>query len=414
MKQKIAGDIDSTYGAQSHSFETLKTWHSEHTSVSRLLLSSQVLFPLFATVLLLYYLIYLFELEPNKLRIKLNGHIKAKSKEIMREAKATIWITVTVCVVFNFGTLSADSAALITSSTKFNFLPHEINNYYNDEKEEFSYIVDVPIMMITFDILTLFSCIAIPVIIVLITKKPIDSKGTVTYNISILVYTILSPITCIFTHAYHIIFAFINNPYHATSVLLCYLMTLFILVVIYNKIYYFLSDHEILDQCIGPICVLYLYALASLVIAVPIGLTVAVLLILPINNALDQASNQIYSIYQASVAVFAALVTWKLFSGDTNSVFAVLIKAKDNHDNITDVSWGNMSDKEKEIHLGVKFLNHFGINTDDSPNTGTYRLYSSAPSGLNLTRIPVTQDLVQNLRMNNQLKKRLSNKLKDV
>ena len=163
------------------------------------------------------------------------------------------------------------------------------------------------------------------------------------FQVSDYLYTLLSPLSCIATHSYHIIFAFINNPYHATSVLLFYIMTLFIVVVIFQKTYYFI--HE-LNKKIMPVgddgaddqygkghgkrCVLVLSFTAVIVaLIICIGLTVALLIALPISNAIDLASTEIYAIYQASVTVFAALVTFQVIFRPTNSIYSVLIKAAD-------------------------------------------------------------------------------------
>ena len=383
MRQKVTGDIDSTYRAQAHNLKTLKSWHSQHSFASKILLSAQVIFPVISTLFLSLYFVYLFELEPQKTRIKLAKHIKAPSKEISGEAKATVWITFTISFLFTVCTIVTDIIALLF----YNYLPNEVRSYINDEDtSEFIYLRAVPTTMLTLDSVTFLIHI---IIIPSLATMCIDLHAR--YNpdkenvwMSGLLYTILSPLTCLATHSYHIIFAFINNPYHATSILLIYMMTLVILVVIFNKIFHFVSQcDKIEDDCCKICLTLICYVSVSLVIAVPIGLTVAILLILPITNAVDEASNQIYSIYQASVTVFAALVTWKLFSGDTNSVFAVLRKAKDNRTVRTTppVSWENMSDKEKEIYLGVKFLDYFRINTDSAPlfqpNSNRFRTFRS-------------------------------------
>ena len=378
MKQKITGDIDSTYRAQAHSLETLQKWHNDKPFISQILLSSEVVFPVVVMIFLALYCYYLFELEPNKIRKTLDKHIETESREISNDAKATVWITLTISLLFNIGTVAADIAA----QKYYYLLPSEVSIFVSNTNAS-SNLKAVPKIMLAFDsfililllLLLLYTLIVYGITSLLQYCNTEHDCSTSQIKLSYFLYSVLCPPACIATHSYHIIFSFINNTYHATSVLLCYIMTFFVLVVIFNKIYYLIS-HRI-SQSFQGLCTIIFYILSSFAIATLLGLTVAILLILPITNAVDEASNQIYSIYQASVAVFAALVTWKLFSRDTNYVFSVFIKAEEKR-NPNRESWKNMSDKEKEIELGIMFLNYINSDIKRRSDTQSISLASSA------------------------------------
>lgn len=190
-------------------------------------------------------------------------------------------------------------------------------------------------------------------------------------------------------------------------------MTLFIVVVIFQKTYYFVLFCFEKQQKCGHIegCAdvttddgpskqsgqrrkgyvqKYVLVLSFLVVVIGlaacIGLTVAVLIILPLNNAIDLASNEIYAIYQASVTVFAALVTFQVFFRQTNSIFAVFIKAADkrvskttNGDKTNWKKWEEMSEKEKEIRLGDCFLSYVNFDAVGNQTTGVSE--EGTPSG---------------------------------
>ena len=391
MHQKITGQVDSTYSAQSHSLVTLRDWHYQHSHVSKLVLSSQVIFPITSGTFLVLYFIYLIECEPNDLGKKLNSQMEANSRfslKISNAAKSKVWIFVYITIIFTTGAIIVDIIAL----TEYNILPKEIESYINDKSEVFTYLHVIPITMLAFDLLsTLF--ILVPIVVAGCKYFRCCKRHNSAYceccgikgkfKFSDFLYTLLSPLLCIATHSYHIVFAFINNPYHATSVLLLYMMTLFVVVIVFQKIYYFVlicfpkystyDEKKGLDACMY--CIIFLFCtFATLVMTVCIGLTVVVLLVLPLNNAIDQASNQIYAIYQASVTVFTALLTFQVFFRETNSIFAVFIKAADKQlldpsttDNERN-TWGNMSEKEKEIHLGEKFLKHIDFKLPQSYN----------------------------------------------
>ena len=218
---------------------------------------------------------------------------------------------------------------------------------------------------------------------------------TMNVNWSILLYTLLSPFSCIAIHAYHVIIAFIDNAYHASSVLLLFIIVLFIHVVVFQKIYYYvckLRNSKKHSDCCKNFCwtmlILFCFFLGVLTLGVIIGLTVSTLILIPINNAIDNAPNNIYIIYQGSVAVIAALVTFQVFFRETNSVAEVFIKARDkmiqekSHprvqeednnnergaqpDSKDDKTWEKMSEKEKELRLATVFLEYVFRKTNNA------------------------------------------------
>lgn len=196
-----------------------------------MLLSSQVLLPSISSVFMTLYFIYLLETEPNNLREKLDKHIECGSKEINQEGKALVWIIVAISTLFTVCTIIADAVGLY----EYNDLRKEIADNFNDDtKNEYGFLHTIPIIMLVNDLLSLLF------IVFPFTVKCLRSCKC-KLKVSFLVYSLLAPFTCITTHSYHIIFAFINNPYHAISVLLFYIMTLFVLVVVFHKIYYFVS-----------------------------------------------------------------------------------------------------------------------------------------------------------------------------
>ena len=366
MKQKITGGLDSTYTAHSHSDETLAKWHTEHSTITRLLMSAQIVFPVLAIFFTIFFFVYVIELEPSKLGKTLNKHAISGNEKLKRESRSTVWIAVTVSIIFTLANIAADAAAI----AEYDKLLPEIKKYIRKDSKEHSQIMRiVPEVMLGFDISLLILFIIVPGTISCLKMYRHKCCNIITchrlncdFKWSDLLYTIIAPLACLATHSYHIIFAFIDNPYHATSVLLMYIMTLFVLVSILHKIYYSSSStshprgKKAMIAC-KTIC----YVMAPLFLAIPIGLTIAVLLTLPLNNAVDEASNQIYSIYQASVAVIAALVTWKVLVTNTNSSFTVFTKAADSKGEKHDTTWNDMTEKEKEIYIAEEFLSHISF-----------------------------------------------------
>ena len=97
------------------------------------------------------------------------------------------------------------------------------------------------------------------------------------------------------------------------------------------------------------------------------------LILLPIDNAIDNAPNNIYIIYQGSVAVIAALVTFQVFFRETNSIAEVFIKARDKmtRNEEDDDKWKKMSEKEKELCLAEVLLKYAFGKTENGPTETT-------------------------------------------
>lgn len=456
MHQKLHAPIDNSYRAKSQSVRTLIQWHKDNPTVSRLVLSGQVLFPLLATLVMTLFFIYVIELEPRNMGRKLNNQVNSSVDYISASGEAKILIILTISVLFNFYTLITDALAF----TKYHNLAQEVKKYYYKNLFEFRCFFIIPCLMTTSDILSLLFII-IPAVVVVgryykkytctkangparqdrarstctskenllkeeniedgvgelgqsseaqvadqgaasaigdadsqarvetrskrttLSKNDINTTTT-NVNWSIMLYSLLSPLSCIATHAYHIIIAFIDNAYHASSVLLLFIIVLFIHVVVFQKIYYYVCkwrNSKKHSNCCKNFCwtmlILFCFFLGVITLAVIIGLSVSILILIPIDNAFDNAPTNIYVIYQGSVAVIAALVTFQVFFRETNSVAEVFIKARDKMiqgrtnskmqeenkqgtqpDSRDDKRWEKMSEKEKELHLATAFLEY--------------------------------------------------------
>ena len=97
--------------------------------------------------------------------------------------------------------------------------------------------------------------------------------------------------------------------------------------------------------------------------ALSIALSITLIVKLPLSNAIDDAPNHLYVIYQASVTFFAALIVLsQVLFRQPNSAFDVHIKAIDGYvakpqldDPAKDIdqtkTWSKFSETEKETLL---------------------------------------------------------------
>ena len=353
MHQKFTAPIDDTYKGRSYSGETLKIWYKSNENIDALALAAQSLVPLLMMVFVIFFFIYLLELKPYEIGKDIEKELKSGTKKIRAKADANLLIKITISLLFHMLTFVADSMAFV----EYGKLSDEIHDYYYAAPRNFW---SVPIVMIIFDGLSFLIIYTLVPIIARLTKK--------WYRLT---YCMLSPIACVFSHCYHIIFAFIDNPYHATSILLLYAIVLFVHVLGFQQVHYFINHFWVSSDPAGEfdyrrICknfvTLICFIVLFIVTGVSVGLSIALLTLLPITNAIDDAPNRLYVIYQASVTFFAALIAFQVIFRHNNSPFAFLIKAQEMCDTeeleriCRDEEWKDKSEKEREIYLVRKVI----------------------------------------------------------
>ena len=165
--------------------------------------------------------VYLLELKPYEIGKDIEKELTSNVKKVKAKAEAKLLKKLTIGFLFHLFTLVADIAAF----TEYKHLPEEVHEYYFAPPR---YFWSVPIVMIVFDGLSLISFTS--AIIAVLTKK--------WYRLT---YCLLSPLACAVSHSYHILFAFINNPYHATSILFLYTIILFVHILGFQKIFYLVN-----------------------------------------------------------------------------------------------------------------------------------------------------------------------------
>lgn len=379
MHQKFTAPIDDTYKGRSYSSATLKVWYKSNKGTDVLALVAQIFVPLLMIFYVTLFFIYVLELKPYEIRKDIEKELTSKVKKIREKADAKLLTNITISFLFHVLTFIADSIAFV----EYGKLSDEIHDYYYAAPRCFW---SIPIVMILFDGLSFLIVYTAVPIVALLTKKW-----------SRLTYVMLSPIACILSHSYHIIFAFINNPYHATSILLLYAIILFVHVLGFQQVHYFINyfwekcqkfrsrprnDNNLKDDsanqsvkskteiketfwqrccknCVTFFCFNFLFFITGISIA----MSLALLTLLPITNAIDDAPNRLYVIYQASVTFFAALIAFQVIFRHNNSPFAFLIKTKEmcdteELDNVCceEKPWNGKSEKEREIYLVEKVI----------------------------------------------------------
>ena len=388
MHQKVKARVDSTYTASAHSANTLESWYDQNHAVGNLALSSQVLFPLFITVYVTLFLFFILELKPYNLSKKLQNGLDSNDSDVRAKADSSLLTKFVASTLFHLFTLSLD----ITALDYYNYLSKEIKDYYSYPPRRFWAI---PITMTVFDSITFVTFICLPPLVVACCCKK---------QSYLLIYSLISPLSCIASHSYHIVFAFIIDPYHATSILLVYAIIAFVHILTFQKLFYYINTLisgvcrccHIKNRC-GRYCLtIIIFALEFTLMAASIALSITLIMMLPFSNALDDAPNHLYVIYQASVAFFAALIAFQVLFRQTNSAFDVFIKAidgdlaKSDHGNELKnpaedhiKTWRELSETEKETVLAKVVLSHLykGVNFTEEINL-VFQQKDSSPKSI--------------------------------
>ena len=210
-------------------------------------------------------------------------------------------------------------------------------------------------------------------------------------------YILLAPLSCIVTHSYHILVAFIHTPHHATSILIFYGLVVIVFIVTLTTAYHNL--HQMVKCCEtgcdrqikqskrtqdfrlccankfwGWSCciehrwphqfVITVMCLLSALIAGFMVYIVILFILIPINNAIDEAPDRLLSINQTALIFFGAAITYKLYRIRKSITFLdYLVKAQNEYEqhangetgNAVD-GWKTMNPNDKKIKLASRLL----------------------------------------------------------
>ena len=358
--QEVKAPVDKTYTASAHSANTLESWYDHSHTVGNLALSSQILFPFFVTVYVILFLFFLLELKPYYLGKKLQNALASNNSDVRAKADSSLLTKFVASTLFHLFTLSLD----ITALDYYKYLSKEIKDYYSYPPRRFW---AVPITMTVFDSITFVIFICLPPVAACCFKN----------RSYLLIYSLISPLSCVASHSYHIVFAFIIDPYHATSILLVYAIIAFVHILTFQKLFYYINTLiHIKNRCGRYVLTIVIFALEFTLMATSIALSITLIMMLPFSNALDDAPNHIYVIYQTSVAFFAVLIAFQVLFRQSNSAFDVYIKAIDGYVAKPDEielpnpakdptkTWSEFSEGEKETLLAQVALTYLTKSLD--------------------------------------------------
>ena len=348
--------------------------------VSRLAFASQFVIPIVSFFLFLGCWMYYWESSRSSpsLRNMLTMGSGEDKKEWIGTKRDSVEVTILSAVIgsatFCLYVIALDITAMYNA---LNTVDASVMEYYTPDTgiTNFSLEFGIVFLMFVEDLCVVFVMVVFCCIIACCEKWQDASCNPW----SVLVYLTLGPVMCVVIHAYHIMIGFIHAPHHAGSVLIFYGIVTLVFVYFYQA---FHSAFKIMVNCCIDKCCsdknmfskqkhlffsyffLFLFAIISIITSGLLVFIVAFFVLVPIDNAIDDAPSELFGIEQTVILLLAITVTYKVYSRKSDTLLSFIVRAKDKADEVanhggTDDSnkaWDKLEEEEKYVNIGSKFL----------------------------------------------------------
>ena len=372
-KREISASIPNDYDAKGESLSTLLAFHNEETALrgsflSEYTLSVQIIYPILVGVFAWFLMYSQFGIKSLALiRAEADNPIPVNQQEPHRPKNSNaehsqqnfrIHMTIICCFCSLAYVLFLDIVAVVHrhSVNKLIFYNPSIQNrIYDSTPLQIEY--SIPIVILVQDLI-----VVSVMILILFVGSAAEIRGWKWFT---WYYVLFGPAMCIVIHSYHILIGFIHTPQHATSILIFYGIVVLFYMVTLRTFYYFFSkccvqiikdtkkknkDTKKKDKdtnecanlkectqngCCKHVChqhtckFLILFAIAS-VLPLFIAYLAFLFILVPINNAIDDAPSQIVAINQTILIIIGILITFKIFKDKKDSFLDYLVKAEKN------------------------------------------------------------------------------------
>ena len=373
MKQTIAAEIDDTYIPKAVSVGILEAFHENDSSihVSRLAFASQVVIPIVSFLFLVACWIYYWEVSHTSLSLR--KKLTRGSGEDMvlwgGSQRDSVDVTILSMVIgsatFCLYVIALDITAMHNALYT---VDADVKKYYNFDTGITNFSLEYFIVFLIFiedSIVVLVMFVFFWIIVCTSICYHYCCSDAFKYSWSAFVYLTIGPVMCVIIHGNHIIIGFIHSPYHAGSVLIFYGIVILAIVYFYQAFHgtfkCFIAKIRCCEQKqLSDVCFFLLFAIISIIVSGLLVFIVAFFLLVPIDNAIDDAPSQLFSIERTVVVVLAIIVTCKVYSRKPETLLSSVVKAKDKETlhggESGDRSWVKLEEEEKYVRIGKLFL----------------------------------------------------------
>lgn len=288
--RSITPGISDSYEPKAENNATVQQFHAKHKDISRMLMSSQIVFPLvvivWSVVLLVYYLHH------HKLASDYDK-LYGKEKHSMQ-----VKLSILFAIAFTIS-LYAFIMSILAYARGDKKLDEDTKLWYNRDTQELKTLNSIIATIMVEDILIFTVLVSFGIILSCCSICSDDSSclwGFCTCSI-------IAPAANLAVHANHIVFAFIHNQEHAVSI------GIFYVIVISTNIHVMHVTCSFLPKEVANFFPLINLGL-SLFINLFYAYVGAIYVMLPINNGFDAAPDRIRLIYNSLIVSFIAAFTY--------------------------------------------------------------------------------------------------------
>ena len=373
MKRTISAEIDDMYIPKAASVGTLKSFHESYPSmhVSRLTFAYQFVVPIVGFIALFIFWFYFWEARssPSRRQKLTTGSIDDGNLWTLQRHSANITIlsVLIASAIFCLYVIALDVAAIYSA---YNTVDDSVKKYYNSDTDNINFSLEfgIVILICVEDCIVLFFMFLAFSFIACTSICYHNLPDAFKYSWSWSVYFPLGPVTCVVIHAYHILIGFIQAPYHAGSVLIFYGIITLGFVYSYKACYsafaycYFSRNtNDSIDKkykC--DVCLFFVFIIISVIFSLLLVFVVAIFVLVPIDNAIDDTPARLLSIERTVVILLALTLTYKVYSNRSHTLLTYIVKAK-NKDGNNNREWQRLENEEKRVQVGKMFLDKLTV-----------------------------------------------------
>ena len=405
-EQSISSPISADYGPKVETAETIKQWHKDHITESNYIPSTFYVFPILAMLFIFFAVYYYNESKENNRMSSIKKILHPNSTEYygQRAMKYELQNEFVVSLIFTVHVLILSILGVHSTLNIDKYLNEHIKDYFGiyNLNTNLEHSSSLAITTLTLDLMVV---VVMQIIVLLLVgiKSVKDKVGNISHwqaflrlvKIRVLIdeigllslcawrycaYSVLFPFCLIVNHLNYIVIAFIHNVYHATGVAIIYGIVISVLFGVLMQLSYWIdkckfketTDEELLnfDQqlfipnnhkntCSTLFGILVFKILAGFFLVGCLLFDVLLYYVLPINNAFDDATNHLITLYQTTALFFAAIAAYFFLKNRNRSPIGILTQAEIKGGIIggdRKKIWGTLTDDQRDLEMAKDVL----------------------------------------------------------
>ena len=407
-EQSISSPISADYEPKVETAETIKQWHKDHTKESNYIPSTFYVFPILAMLFIFFAVYYYNESKENNRMSTIKNILDPTSTDYygQRAMKHELQNEYVVSLIFTAHVLILSIFGVHTTLNIDKYLNEHIKDYFGiyNLNTSLEHSSSLAITTLTLDLMVVVLMHVVVLMLVGI-KSVKDNVDNISHwkafkklvRIEVLTdedktgllslcawryctYSVLFPFCLIVNHLNYIVIAFIHDVYHATGVAIIYGVVISILFGVLMQLSYWIDkckfkettdkelqnfnqqDFDANKQQNTPgtlFGILVFKILAGFFLVGCLLFDVLLYYVLPINNAFDDATNHLITLYQTTALFFAAIAAYFFLKNRNRSPIGILTQAEIKGGIMGGdrrMIWGTLTDDQRDLEMAKDIL----------------------------------------------------------